>query len=67
MNIDANFREDALIKLLKAGKSISNCATLYNRLIRNLAGRLNDNFEININETPTIWQCLQFVINIFPL
>lgn len=67
MNVNAKFRDDALIKLLKAGKSIPNCATLPNRLIKNLAGRLNDNIKIIINEMPTICQCLQFGINFFLL
>lgn len=50
MNVDAKFRDDALIKLLKAGKSILNCATLSNSHIRNLAGRSNDNIKINTNK-----------------
>lgn len=54
MNVNAKFRDGALIKLLKAEKFIPNHATLSNRLIRNLAGRLNDNVKININEMPTM-------------
>lgn len=50
MNVNAKFTGDALIKLLKAGKSVLNCATVPNSHIRNLAGRSNDNIKIDINE-----------------
>lgn len=54
INVSAKFRDDALIKLFKAEKFIPHRATLFNRLVRNVAGTLNDIIKIDINEVPTV-------------